>query len=239
MGGAFGTCPPDQFANIHDRTHALSCFSGTNSCDSINIDAGGAFGGCPPDGFCNIHDANHALQSFAGISTCSCPSGPAPVAPVVQSGSGSLKMQSVDGPARPGDTIKVRALVDASNSLHSYQLHISVSGGRQGRLELVDIMIESRNDDLFADRADTFEAFNVESGQMLRGLDDPMASSRGPSGYLATFVYRVSKDARGEFVVDAAASQNYLIGPGNTEIIIESSIPAVIRIPRKRERSHP
>jgi probable HAF family extracellular repeat protein len=87
MGGEFGSCPPDGFADSHDRFHALNCFSNQDTlgqpgygCEdappqAFNVDAGGPFGDCAPDGVCDGHDAFHALNAFDGSTTCLCPGG--------------------------------------------------------------------------------------------------------------------------------------------------------------------
>ena len=145
MGGAFGACPPDGFANIHDKNHALQCFSGTNPCDPINIDSGGAFGACPPDGFCNIHDANHALSAFAQTSTCTCPAGPAPEFEPQVVDKARLLAVTRRRAISPGSTVKAHFFVDGSlRHLRSYQLEAIVTGGESGELKLIDIEVERR-----------------------------------------------------------------------------------------------
>jgi formylglycine-generating enzyme required for sulfatase activity len=234
MGGAFGECSPDQFANIHDRNHALSCFAGTNSCDSINIDAGGPFGGCAADGFCNIHDANHALAAFAGTSTCSCPAGPAPQFATAPAGEATVQLWSSQHRITAGGKIEVEVFIDGPvEALRSYQLDLEVTGGRSGTLELVDISIASRKDEVFARRRDVFDAVNRSTGQILSGLETDEGVPVRKTAYLATFTYRASSRARGEFVIDLA-SETYLIAPGNGEITVLSEKPIVVMISGRR-----
>jgi hypothetical protein len=234
MGGAFGACPPDSFANIHDRNHSLSCFAGTNPCDSINIDAGGAFGACPPDGFCNIHDANHALAAFAGTTTCSCPAPPMPESEPVVAGTATIRMTASTRAARPGDEIVVRVFVNSTDAeLRSYQLDVEVSGGSSGQLGLLDVEIEPRKDWIFARGDGVFDAFNVTSGQMLAGLEEDDGVNVADGGYLATYTYRVSKDAVGTFLIDLqheGDAQAFLVAPQNGMIGIATVSPAVVKI---------
>jgi cysteine-rich repeat protein len=236
MGGAFGVCPPDGFSNIHDRNHALSCFAGTNPCDSINIDAGGAFGACPPDGFCNIHDANHALASFAGTSTCSCPSGPVPEFEPHVAGHAKVVVVQNYRSIAPGSEVQARVFLEGPvDRLRGYQLEANVSGGDAGILELIGIDVERRKDDVFGDRNDTFDAFNPE-GRMLRGL----GSEEGVAvleAYLATFTYRASKDASGQFVIDLTNgddAQTYLVANGDGMIEITGTVPAIVTVTNRR-----
>jgi hypothetical protein len=234
MGGAFGECSPDQFANIHDRNHALACFAGTNSCDSINVDAGGAFGGCAPDGFCNIHDANHALAAFAGTSTCACPAGPAPQFATAPVGEATVRLWSSEHRITSGGEVDVEIFIDGPvEALRSYQLDLEVTGGRSGELELVGIFVEDRKDEVFARRRDVFNAVNRSTGQILSGLEADEGVPARKTAYLATFTYRASGRARGEFVIDLA-SETYLVAPGDGEITVMREKPVVVTISGRR-----
>lgn len=234
MGGAFGSCPADTFANVHDRNHALSCFASLNPCDALNIDAGSPFGACPPDGFCNIHDANHAMTSFAGLNTCTC--GPMPEfnlpTPIV--GKAVINVMASRRTVVPGETFDVRLFVQGSiEDLQSYQLHVEATGGWSGHVVLEDIHVEARRDHVYAG-LDEFSAFNVENGQMLAGLDNGGVQTQ-PGGYLATYTYRASDNATGTFVVDvrhdaAAQDQTYLIADFSSEVAVAQTIPALIRV---------
>jgi cysteine-rich repeat protein len=234
MGGPFGTCEPDGFANIHDKNHALSCFSGVNTCDSINIDAGGPFGGCAADGFCNIHDANHALAAFAGTSTCACPAGPAPQLVTAPVGEATVRLWSSQHRITSGDEVEVEVFIDGPvGALRSYQLDLEVTGGRSGELELVDISVEARKDEVFARRRDVFDAVNRSTGQILSGLEADEGVPVRKTAYLATFTYRASSRAGGEFVIDLA-SETYLVAPGNGEITVLREKPVVVTVSGRR-----
>jgi hypothetical protein len=232
MGGAFGACLPDTFANIHDRNHALNCFAGVNTCSAINIDAGGAFGACAPDGFCNIHDANHSMTAFAGTNSCGCPAGPAPEWPAVIVGEAMFAMEPTIANVRPGDEVSIRVMVRSEVEPQAYQLEVVVNGGRRGRVELVAIEIEPLRDWIFAGAGEAFDAFNVDRGQMLCGLSDP-ARDGNVSGYLATYRYRATADASGTFEVmvhGASDSQTFLVGVDSAMIDIIGSEIAVISV---------
>ncbi len=249
MGGAFGACAPDGFSNVHDRNHALTCFSGENPCDDLNVDAGGAFGACEADGFCNVHDANHALTGFAGTNLCSCSPSPAASVDRVVVGRAQLEVRTERPMIRPARTVRVRVLVKAMSSaaarsafsgneqvnLQSYQLHLAVSGGRRGILELVDITIEPHKQFVFRGRSDVFDAFNTETAQMIAGLDDMLGVAGQGDAYLATYTYRASPDAAGQFVVDVLhdesnGDQTYLVAAHGEQIVIESTTAAAIRV---------
>jgi hypothetical protein len=240
MGGPFGACFPDGFANIHDKTHALKCFGGSNPCETLNIDAGGPFGDCAADGFCNLHDANHALAAFGGISSCSCPPAVMPQSPVHTVGEVGVVLKPRSALAKPGElvTVDVFSAGDIDN-LQSYQLHAAASGGVRGNLELIDVRIEPRDNAAFDDMQ-SFSAFNVDNRQMLAGIE--YAGHAVPTGaYLATFEYRVSKQASGSFVVDLrvdhdAGDQSVLVSVFVDRVTISDTTPAVIRVIEQRSK---
>jgi hypothetical protein len=234
MGGAFGECAVDTFANIHDRNHVLSCFAGTNPCESLNIDAGGQFGDCTSDGFCNIHDANHALAAFAGTSTCMCPPGPVPSAPSILAGRATLTLVATTPIVSPGQEFEVHAIIEeALPSLQAVQLQLLPSGGQMGQVTCQKIRIEPRKDAVFG--KDAFAATNASDNKMLLGIN-ALAGVTAPShGYIATFSYRANADARGMFVLDIAhpdvtVDGSFLIGAEQSQYIIDKTRPAVIEV---------
>ncbi len=237
MGSPNGECPLDGFANLADALHALTCFANTNTCDAINHDVGGPLGDCVPDGFCNLADALHALTAFAGTNTCVCPLDGAGVAPVSDRwthsvevvGDASLTVSPERRTARPGDDVLVRVFIDNPlPDLRAYQLDIEAGGGRRGRLDLVDISIEQRQDHVF--EGDGFNAVNIDNGQMLNGLESEGRETPA-RGYLATYRYHASADAAGTFVIDVRRQgQTFLVATVDGKIELTATAPAVIVI---------
>jgi hypothetical protein len=239
MGGSFGACLIDGFANIHDRNQVLSCFAGIAACDLLNIDAGGAFGSCIPDGFCNIHDANHALTSFAGTTTCSCPGGPAPQSPPLPAGETTVVMAAAEDSLRGGDIIEVQVYLEGPVlALQSYQLGVYVSGGQRGHLELVDIRLTDRPGSAFFNRFEPFFAKNVATRQMLAGLNIGRVNVEARAG-LATFIFKASPDAQGEFVVDLDRDGSYVIADFVHPIEIRKVKPAIVGVGTRPAGSRP
>ncbi len=236
LGGAFGNCEPDGFCNNSDINHALLSFATVSPCPGINIDAGGPFGECEPDGFGNLFDANHAAACFAQVNPCNCAGGPVPeIGPRVVGGT-RLTLEADARTIRRGATIQVRAYINSPlAALSGYQLHTGVSGGRSGSLKLVDVSIADRDDHVFAKVGGVFEAFNVNTSQMLSGLhygSDPAATAG--KGYLATFTYRVSDNAVGTFAIDilhneSIGDQTFLVGTGDRDKIeVTGTAPAIV-----------
>jgi hypothetical protein len=260
MGGAFGACPPDGAVDGNDRFHSLNCFSNQTTagepgypCElsppqALNVDAGGPFGDCAPDGVCDGSDAFHALNAFQGTTACSCPAGPAPTAPqepAVVAAAG-VRLQADRRSLRPEETVEVDVfLASPLHDLRGYQLHIGVSGGQGGTLDLVDIAVHDRKDSAFAGVTD-WQAFNVETGQMVAGLDT--AGPATPSdAYLATFTFQASPDTSGAFTIELlyddqdSGQRTFLFPtPPGAKIAVESANEAVVVVEpghlRRRER---
>jgi hypothetical protein len=259
MGGAFGACAPDGTADGNDRFHALNCFSDSNTqgapgypCEvnppvAYNVDAGGPFGNCSPDGVCDGNDAFHAINAFSGVNTCSCPldGGPGPDTPSKPGVVAFAGLRLVANPslARSGGVVEVEVYLDGDlPDIRGYQLHLGVSGGNAGRLELVDIAVHDRKDAVFAGLA-PWRAFNIQTGQMVAGLDS--AGIAAPAGaYLATFTFQVSADAAGAFTIELLHDENdrsqrtFLFPtPTGAKIQIESVKPAVVTVEPASEQA--
>ncbi len=257
MGGAFGECAPDGAADGNDRFRALNCFADTQvdgvpgyPCEqapptAVNVDAGGPFGSCEPDGVCDGNDAFHALNAFSGATTCSCPldGSPMPVIDAVVTRQATLELRPTKKHVRPGDMIAVEVFLSSPlDDLRGYQLHLGVAGGNRGQLELIDISIDRRRDAVFADKT-AWTAFNVNTGQMLAGLDTPGVRTTADS-YLATLTYRASRDALGPFSIEllhdvADASQRTFLFMMDqravTEIGVEPVVVDVVAGPKRRD----
>jgi hypothetical protein len=236
LGGGFGLCPPDEFVNIHDRTHVLTCFDLTNPCDSINIDAGGQFGNCQPDGFCNLHDVNHVVSTFAGTSTCGC--GPTPQFPSAPPAESAGIVLAGPRSTRPGGRFDVIASLDRSLvDLQSYQLAIDATGGRAGHLRVVNVRLPDYG--VLAAAADLFEAYNIPFGAMMAGLS--MGGVQAPAGAeLAIFTFEASPDATGVFVIDEghthAGYRSALVGSNQAEIDLHRAKPLLVTVSPGRQR---
>jgi hypothetical protein len=224
-GGPFGACPFDTFANVHDRTHVLKCFGGTNPCASINHDLGGAFGNCIHDGFCNIHDAAHVDAAFSGRTTCSCPSGPAPHFEPQPVGFTQLTLH---GPA----TVSHGAMLDVVVQLESgiedlkgYQLFMRTSGGTAGRLQLRSVEVTELAEGVYSEDDLPYSAHNITEGAVLAGAETGVSAVE--HSQLAVFTYVVSEDAAGTFVIDLEISSAHTVmfDSNLRPIVIESTIP--------------
>ncbi len=219
MGGQFGVCPPDGAADNNDRSHALNCFAdvtpggGAYLCEdappvAYNVDAGGPFGDCNPDGVCDGNDAFHALNAFGGSSRCTCPLDGAPT-PQFELGKQAIErarvtLETTPTVITPCALVEIDVYLDTPlDDLRGYQLHLGVAGGLRGQLELIDISIDGA---AVFDGHGPWTAFNVETGQMVAGLDQ--AGIHVEPGYLATFTYRATCDARGEFTVELHADRH-------------------------------
>jgi hypothetical protein len=179
----------------------------------LNLDAGSLYGNCSPDGVCDGHDAFHVLAAFTGESACSCPGGPAPDGPAAVRvvGRAGLRLAAAQRRVRPGGVVAVDVTLTSDVAdLRGYQLHLDVTGGQRGALKLVDIVV--REPGVFGTSGGStpaaWQAFNVATGQMLAGRDQPGLPV--PAGaHLATFVYSAGRDAAGTFTI-APAERTFL-----------------------------
>jgi hypothetical protein len=258
--GANG-CISDGVADNNDRFHALNCFSNVNflgvppyPCEpnapfALIVDAGqGTIPGpvCSLDGVCDGNDAFHALRSFENMNfdgtvgyPCSYPFSPGPTAAIPSQESASLTLRAPRR-VRPGALIDVEVYLDSSvKSLTGYQLHLGVSGGAKGSLDLVDMSFnEKREDYAYAEQATDWSAFNPAIAQMIVGMDALEGVGTRAGAYLATFTYRVSRDASGTFEVNVLHQGNgslekhrtFLFGYASGAIGVTSVTPAQITV---------
>ncbi len=249
MGGQFGQCGPDGTADGNDRFHALNCFANTDPnggpadpymCEpsapqAYNVDAGGPFGSCAADGVCDGNDAFHALNAFDGTSLCSCPANPAPaIDPIVIATARLILVPHTDH-AAPGEVIDVHVYLDTPlKDLRGYQLHVRTRGGRRAELRLIDMGLHQPSV-LTARSHSPWSAFNVETRQLLIGLDEPGIPVR--PGYLATFTFQVPMTARGTYLIELCHDDRrhddrtflFTTDPA-TRIAIKDSMPALLTI---------
>ncbi len=244
MGGSFGACDNDGTCDGNDRFLALGCFGNQwpdQACEvsppaAVNVDAGGAFGSCTLDGVCDGNDAFAALNCFGGDDSCACGGGPAPIAPtsVTVIDRTSVTLEADVQRVRPGALLHVDVYFDgAVSDLRGYQLHVVPLGGDRGHLELVDISVENRKD---AAMDAQWQAFNIDKHQVVVGTD-AAGSPTAARAYLATFTYRVSRDARGSFLVDllhdnADPAQRTFVfpTPNRAKIEVSGTTPAMITV---------
>ncbi len=262
LGGPFGDCAPDGVADSHDRFHALNCFAdtaisgaGSYGCENAppaayNVDAGGPFGDCLADGVCDGNDAFHVLSAFEDSALCSCPldsgGGPAPRfddGPLVTEHV-SVTLQPQRDTIRGGATVEVEVLFDtALQDLRGYQLHVGVSGGDRGQLQLIDMAIHKRKGHVFSNLPQ-WSAFNIATAQMVAGLDTPGVPTP-KDGYVATLIFAASHQAAGTFVIDLryddddATQRTFLFPtPLGSKIAIVDVTPAVITVETQRKRKN-
>lgn len=264
IGGVSGACPPDTVCELNDIYHIGNCFQNMNTqggvgypCEAappqaLNVDVGGP-GTCVLDGVCDAQDVFHVQNCFQGDwfdgsipYQCGCGPGPlpsqGPPAPQAEVG---VVLRAPEA-ARAGEIVEVDVhLGSALKALRGYQLHIGLRGGRRGRLELVDIIVDSsRRDYAFAETPATWSAFNKEIAQMYAGLEDGEGTPVEAGAYLATFVYRVSDDARGDFVAEVRyddstlfpEDRTFLFGRYAGPVAVSATTPARITVTGRRMR---
>jgi hypothetical protein len=254
----------DRFHSLNCFSNSSTTGTPGYPCESappqaMNVDAGGSFGQCAADGVCDANDAFHALNAFQSATTCTC-SGP--IAPMPEMPPGDEVETPRRGSPKPSGSDVVRrdvAIIDlaasaariqpsqlvdvdvilasAVDDLRGYQLHLGVSGGQRGALELVDILIRepsvlsiqpsrgaTNGEQLPSARAARVERRATSDERRAAGDErrwsafnlrtQQMAAGLDSPGipaaagaYLATFTYRASRDAEGTFAIELLAER--------------------------------
>ncbi len=263
MGGPFADCRPDGAADGNDRFHALNCFADIDPPDTpgylcednapvaFNVDTGGRFGSCAPDGVCDGNDVFAALNVFGNMTTCACSGdgGPAPLVMPRTVGTVDLVLAADREWLEPHGIITVDVYLEGPvEQLRGYQLHMQSGGGALGELTLIDISIHQGSVEPVVgrhDRNDTrsalehvfaewpfWDAYNTVTGQMVAGL-----ASSGVDigrGYLATFSFQASAEARGTFTIELlsddadSAQRTYLFVTEPTDRIMIARVRPVL-----------
>ncbi|MCH8243142.1 MAG: hypothetical protein IH897_11120, partial [Planctomycetes bacterium] len=106
-----------------------------------------------------------------------------------------------------GDRIAIDVLVADVEDLQTFQVTLEVEGGKQGSLELEQIVIDENRRDYVFGRGNALDVTNVktrEAGavQLTNSVD------AAEPALLATFLFRASRDAAGTFTVSLAGSEH-------------------------------
>jgi hypothetical protein len=140
----------------------------------------------------------------------------------------------------PGGTVEVDVFASGVAGLHVYQVALEVDGGPRGGLAVSDLWVDAdRPDYVFAGRQ-KIEAADRVGGRLGATLfDDSMNVSRG--AYLGTFELHASRDAAGEFTVDARSADHasFIKDAGNHDIEfdVDASVTLTVETVERIRRS--
>ena len=152
-----------------------------------------------------------------------------------------LRLQSRAGALRPDRLVEVDVyLVERLAALRGYQLHVVADTKRRGDLELLDIVVDAREDHVFSG-LQYWAAFNVRTAQMVAGLDQEGVAVE--PGYLATFIYRPGRDLEGPVVLRLLADplrpehRSFLFAtPPEDRLLIDAADLVIPVVPGARRR---
>jgi hypothetical protein len=206
---------------------------------------------------CDGNDAFAALNAFGDTTSCTCPldgGGPQPSFDPIIVGAATLELRTSKLTVQPGDIVDVEVfLATELDDLRGYQLHAATAGGLRGALELIDIssgsVVGQRLSRARPVRglAHVFAgmpfwgAYNIETQQMVAGLDGPGIPARAGT-HLATLTYRVGADATGSFVVDLyhdadhAEHRTFLFPTPAHGAVDLHTVPAVVEVVPRRTK---
>jgi len=150
-----------------------------------------------------------------------CPPVPAPAARGTSSADRAVEVSVVPSQRQvlPGATLKVHVLVSGVTDLRAYELSVAVVGGTHGRFDPVDMAIDSsRSDYVFGD-VQSFHAVDRRQTRMANAVIASGSSSPSGNGYLGSFVFRASPDAKGTFRIELQGDQGvYLLDSNGRSI---------------------
>jgi hypothetical protein len=228
--------------NADDILCVLDVFAGQThgECTVHSADLAPAHPGesCVPDQDVNLDDILAVLDAFAGFPyPCSnpCSSG-SPMGP--GEGEGPMGPESVatvtltadEEAIRAGHVVNVEVTVtSAETALRGYQVELPVSGGTSGSLVLEDISIDAQAADFLFHGLSYVSAFNESKGQMTAALSEGSAGASSAK-HLATFTYRASNDASGEFTITLGTSAILLRDEGNQTVEWEPGDPVIVQV---------
>lgn len=132
---------------------------------------------------------------------------------------------------KAGDTFLVEVfLMGVNATLRGYQVALDAVGGETGRLELDDIIIDSGHADYVFEGTEGLNATDVASSRMLNALAAGSVDLKDRS-YLATFVFKASSDARGDFQITVRGNdETAFVGLNNQRIEVQTTSEPTISI---------
>jgi hypothetical protein len=196
--------------------------------------------GCQPNGKHDLDDILAVLDAFAGLTygDTGCASFCNGGSQTEPGGEGPMGPQSVatvtltadEEAIRPGHVVNVEVTVTSpETALRGYQVELAVSGGTAGSLVLEDISIDAQEADFLFYGLSYVSAFNESKGQMTAALSEGSAGASSAK-HLATFTFRASNDAGGEFTIALGASATLLRDEVNQTVEWQPGDPVVVQV---------
>lgn len=129
--------------------------------------------------------------------------------------------------------VSVDVFLSQANDLRGYQVALEAVGGRAGALQLVDIHQETARPDFIFGAQQIVNAVDVNGGRAVAALFTGTVDLTSPA-YLATFTYKASSDAAGQFKIKVRVSDETALRDSNTNpIAYQAGQTATINIAGK------
>jgi hypothetical protein len=141
----------------------------------------------------------------------------------------TLDLEADKESIKAGHVVNVEVMVTSQLALRGYQVELVVSGGTAGSLVLEDISIDAQDTDFLFYGLSYLSAFNETKGQMTAALSDGSAGASSAK-HVATFTFRASNDASGEFTITLEAGATLLRDESNQTVEWEPGDPVVVQV---------
>lgn len=218
------------------RIDASACGDGGGECPGccpLVTDTVGIGASCGADGSVDLGDILIVLDQFSGRPHPCCTGGSSsergrraelePPAPAF------ITLTTRQNVGSPGDVFVVDVYADGLADLGGYQLAVNVTGGRGGRLEMLDPSIDAGcTDDVFAEVTSLPVIDGVRhriARLVIQGHARPLERA-----YLGTFAFRASRKAQGTFRINLVEQGSELIDSARQPIEIRSTVGTTITI---------
>lgn len=145
---------------------------------------------------------------------------------------GAVITVATSHPAVPvGGVVEVQVFLTNAQNVAAYELHMSVTGGPAGSLELESIFVDKNRKRFLFGRAQVVEAIDLKGKRAAiitysRGADVGTAAK----AYLATFRYRVSPEANGVFTVNINTTKSFVSDSAVQRIAFRAGLSARVAV---------
>ena len=131
---------------------------------------------------------------------------------------------------RPGETVTVDVFLSRVSNLRAYQVALDATGTK-GALRIEDMLIDTSHPQYVFGTEQTANAVDKLNGRAVNATFTTKGYEVGDSAYLATYTFRATAEAAGEFKIRVRANQDTALrDTASAPIGYQVSLPATIEI---------
>lgn len=141
-----------------------------------------------------------------------------------------INVVAVNPRVQAGELVSFDVFLGSASDLRGYQVALDAVGGSAGRLDLVDIHIDTARADFVFGSEQAVQAGDLQQGRMVGAMFSGGVNRTTPS-YLGTFTYRATPDAVGAFQVKVRTNDDTALRNGaSSPIQYQAGTPGVVEI---------